>query len=371
MVTIITPPNLTPFDGPVVFRMTSDATTEQSIDLTMYDADNGTLLAGRRLHMTGGEASFDAAPILRRMMKLQPSGGESGLFAADDAQFRIRLTAVESGAAPAAAVSTDNNSAAVSGAATIAKVLPPDPPEEPEIGGEEPLPEVSAAVAELTTVCRATADGATGMLTSMPARRTIRHGESDRLLIYAPEPFAAEVEALADDGSVQTASYEWQGDAGMAVLRLRTSDFGLHTRRLTVRIGGQTAVQYDLEPAGGSRTVRLAWRTDEGSVEHYTFPVMASRTLTVGRNTALLGGAATVTSVSRGEELALRSQYEPQATARALARIAASAQVWLVDDERGIYEDAVAVESQMTTERFGEPVNVELTVRPSHKTTMS
>ena len=323
MIKITSPANLTPFDGKVVFRFTSDAATgdaSETVDVAICDADTDTLLAGRRIHLDStGTAQLDVAPILRRAFMLHPAGGPSGLFAATDCRFRIRVSA-------------------------------------------------GSVQSAIVTLPCAAPQNRLALITSMPRRRTLRYGETERLLFFAPEAFSLNVEVQSGSGTTTSRMYSWNGAAGMVALRLRTTDFDPEARRITVRNGGTTVAEYEVgTPIADS--VRLAWRSAAGSTEHYTFPVTARRTLAAGRQSVRLAGGVCTVAVAAHTEVQLRSHYENSATIEALAAIAASPQVWVADDETGEYTAVEVLTQEVATPEFGEPASVVLTVRPSQNGT--
>ena len=324
MIKIVSPSNFSSFDTQAVFRFTSDVTADAgaAVEALLEDADTGGVIAARRLRLDSSAAAvFDVAPILRRAMELRPAAGATGLAAADDAMFRVRM----------------------------------------RVGMT-----VSDAV---TLLCSQPVTNSLACLTAMPVRRTIRRGDCDRLLFYAMADFAVDIEAGRDNGTADSAVYEWSGDGGLVVLRLRAADFGGDVRRLTVRTGSRVVAEYEVEePTAGS--MRLAWRTSLGSVEHYTFPVVVRREVVSGNRTVRLADGTCTLSGDAHAEIVLRSHREPSAVVDALAGIVASPQVWLTDEATGDYLSVTVETRQAATRSFGEPSNVELTVRPSQNGVM-
>lgn len=314
MTTIIPPTELGSFSETAKFIV---ETPDEQIRTAVFDHTTGEVLAARRLSAANGRAEFDIAPILRRRMVLQPAGGATGLLACTDAMFTVRITA---------------EGAAESKTATL--VAPPH-------------------------------DGRLRTVTSMPFRRTIRRGESDLLTIFSPGGFAVDVQSQSPAG-VENKRYEWTGSPGVAAMRLRTTDFDPGTERLTIRVDGIPAAEYDVLPAEPD-TVRLAWRTAAGSVEHYTFRTVGRSVETV-RTTFDNGRGTRTASAAERESAELASGYEPSATIAAIAGALVSPQVWIADDELGTYTDVEITDSHVSTYRFGEPSSISLTIRSSIKT---
>ena len=318
MITISSPSSFSGFDRTAVFSFTGSAADAGSaIDAVLEDADTGQVIAARRLHLdAAATARFDTAPLLRRTMMLCPTAGATGLAAADDAMFRVRMRVGTTVTEPVRLLCT--------------------------------LPEWNA----LTCI------------SVMPRQRTIRYGESDRLMFFSLSDFTVRVETRTADGKTAETSYSWNGDGGLVVLRLRTGDFDPDTCSICVRISGSTVAEYAVVPPEGSR-MRIAWRSELGTVEHYTFPVVARRTAVGGTAAVTLAGGVCTVAGTAHDETVLKSHCEPAAVVDMLAAIARSPQVWAVDDETEEYVSVAVVTQQVVTRSFGEPSNVELTVRPS------
>ena len=319
MLTISTPSELSPFDRPAEFVITSTTPATDAgtiIDAVLTDADSGTVLATRRIHLdNNGSARFDAAPVLRRSFVLRPAAGASGLAVAEDCRFRVVLSV----------------GAVRSKAVTLLST-------EPDIN-------------------------ALTLISGMSAKRTIRYGESDRLIFYSQSDFTVSIEVQTPSGTKHY-SYNWKGDAGLVALRLRTTDFDPAAQRITVMANRTTAAEYTVEPSTAD-SVRLAWRSTAGVVEHYTFPIVVRRTLVSGRRTVRLADGTCTVAGSEHVEAVLRSAYENAATVATIAEAAISPQVWVVDGDTGEYISVDVLTQQVATHSFGEPSNVELTVRPS------
>ena len=319
MLKITTPADFSPFDRPAIFEIADDnpaAGAGTYVDAMLEDADSGTILSARRILIdSAAPARFDAAPILRRAVTVRPVAGATGLVSADECMFRVRLT----------------------------------------VGGTR-----SEAVTLLST---SPAEGASALVSTMPARRTIRYGESDLLMYRAAEGFTATVEVHTPSGSRQF-GYSWSGGGGLVTLRLRTSDFDAGAERITVRAEGAATVEYAVGPAS-DEGLRIAWRTAAGSIEHYTFPVVARRTLVAGRkNIRLADGSCTVAGTGHTEAV-VRSHTECASVAAAIAGIVDSPQVWAVGQTPEGYVGLEVATGEVAMHSFGEPSIVELTVRPS------
>lgn len=306
------------FAGPVVYNI---ASTEKLLDVDLYESGNHSVpIASRRIRTADGKALFDVAPILRRRMALQPVGGVTGLFADDGCMTDIRV-------------------------------------------------HVGATYSPWVRCVAMPHDRRLRVVTTMPPRRTIRYGESDRILLFVPGRATVAVEALSPAGD-EVQSYTWDSEGGAVVLRLRTTDFDPETERFIVRVDGEVAVTYEVDfPLRDS--VRLAWRTASGSVEHYTFPVVASRTLVPASTVVEDAQGRRTAAASETTETVLLSRFEPAALTAAIAGAVSSPQVWTVDDERGVYNPVEVADARTEYYNFGELRNIRLTLRPVQNTCLS
>lgn len=91
-------------------------------------------------------------------------------------------------------------------------------------------------------------------------------------------------------------------------------------------------------------SLRLAWISSRGGVEHYTFPHITARELT-----------------SAGSDVGLKSALEGFDMRRALAEIAQSPKLWAVVD--GEYDEVELVSEYIEVKPRAELSSVELKVR--------
>lgn len=153
------------------------------------------------------------------------------------------------------------------------------------------------------------------------------------------------------------------GEGVLHLFRIDTRDFP-GAERLTVDAGGCGRVAYTLLPAPeGAR--RVAWRTAEGSVEHYTFPVEKAVRLKTCKTRACgcEGVAATIDDTE--SRLSLESACEGRGVLRALAGLTASPQVWLAEGDRYTAVDVLTDEAEVPGP--GMPGTFGLLLRPTCK----
>ena len=83
---------------------------------------------------------------------------------------------------------------------------------------------------------------------------------------------------------------------------------------ITLTVEGIGELRYLLTPAVAG-SVRLAWRTQQGSIEHYTFPIVESLRLLVDKERAYTSEGYSLASVG-GEERWLRTALCRRGVAR-------------------------------------------------------
>lgn len=153
------------------------------------------------------------------------------------------------------------------------------------------------------------------------------------------------------------------GEGVLHLFRIDTRDFP-GAERLTVDAGGCGKVAYTLLPAPeGAR--RVAWRTAEGSVEHYTFPVEKAVRLKTCK-TRVCGCEGVAATIDDAESrLWLESACEGRGVLRALAGLTASPQVWLAEGDRYTAVDVLTDEAEVPGP--GMPGTFGLLLRPTCK----
>ncbi len=282
-----------------------------TIDIRIYDDRSGELIGAKRFAATT-EASFDAAPYLRRAVRFVPAVGATGVLSAVDRCIAARIEA--------------------------------------QCGAEL----VTAAV---RTFLPAEADfTAPALLTGMPHSRLIAAGECDELTLLTDAAGTICVTAQVEDALVAE-NYAIPA-AGVWLFRLAADDFP-GAESLTVDAGECGVVVYSCiaQPTGAQR---LAWRSRAGSIEHYTFPVEHSAGIAVAKQRVEGGDGSRVTRVARRDVRRLVSAYEVQPMSEAVAEVIGAPEVWAVDAAGYVPVDVATTEA--TVRRIGELCALEIEV---------
>ncbi len=197
----------------------------------------------------------------------------------------------------------------------------------------------STSTEELIFTYSKSAVAAPMFLTTMPLERIIYAGEQDRVVVIAPEDSSISYKIAGtkigeeESQSIYTGVPNTKGR--LKIFTFVASDYAedYETIEATffydqVEIG---TVRYSLN-SEQSTGYRLAWLSSHGSIEQYTFPIIASK--------SRLSSGATA--------LSLRSAYGREQEIEALSEIVSAAKVWHFDTEKSIYKEVEVT----TTEQY-------------------
>lgn len=369
-------------------------------------------LLGARRFVGVGRVACDAAPFVRAAVRFRPSVGATGFRPADDRVVAVAVEAfaIAAGTTDAAASGRTEMSDAEAASGTTAggvrtvggsqSVAASDERASSEAGGtvlsdgvsgrgraalqgtttqggsasSETVPEGSRSGDTLRSALQsgdasaeapvrqflpcAGAVAAPALLTSMPRERLIAPGEGDELTLLADAPLAVTVAATRADGMCEVRTYR-SATAGLQLFRFDTRDFP-GAERATVDAGPCGTVAYSLLPAPEGAQ-RLAWRTAEGSVEHYTFPVVRRRRVRVDRERVRGPEGVRSAAVRTERSTTVESACESAAMLAALAGLLAAPQAWAAEPEG--YRPVDIVTGEAVVHRHGTLSSFEATFR--------
>ncbi len=300
-----------PLGGRLLYGVAGSA--PQTFDLRLYDAATRAPLGARRFT---GVASFasDVAPLLRRALRFVPSSGSTGFCEATDRTLRVVAEATGT----------------LDGTATAASrtFLP--------CAGEAAAP---------------------ALLTSMPRERLLAPGECDELTLLHEGALTVTVTA-SDHRTTDARSYR-TATGGLLLFRIAADDFA-GAERLEVDAGPCGRIGYTLLPAPEGAQ-RLAWRTAEGSIEHYTFPVGVRTTIAAAKRRACGSEEHVATTTQRERRDLLRSACETGETLEALAGLLAAPQVWACTG--GAYRPVDVLTTEAAIRRHGALGTFDIEIR--------
>ena len=314
------PPENSPLGGAIRYEVRHN--TAEDIDVQLLDATTGVTLAAKRFASVTS-AGFDAAPALRRCLRYAPEAGATGFLSAADRHLKVTARALLT------------NHQDIAETADIRTFLP----------GTR-IPEGSE------------------ILTSMPLGRLIPEGACDELTLFSEEKCSLTVSAVsAVSADSVTAENYASPNSGLQVFRLDTRDFpGAET--ILVDAGACGTVSYTVVPAR-EEAVRLAWRSREGSIEHYSFPIVESATHHTDKVRAEGADGVVVTAAKSDFRARLVSAYESRGVLEALAGIIDAPEVWIVKEEG--YEPVDVTTDEATIHRHGTMSCLEIDIRSTRK----
>lgn len=199
------------------------------------------------------------------------------------------------------------------------------------------------------------------VITTMPQHRHIELDETDELLllIEADDRLVATIET--DIGDNLTIAYTTA--TGAVILAISANDFDSDLHSLDVKIwrnGDHLASLHYTKRTRHKRECRLAWISMEGSIERYTFPIVAKRELKSDKLHIGSGNDRRVVRSSLESRLSLISRYEPYATIEAISQVIASPRVWIEQTESS--HEAIILTSSVDYDLFGKPTCIALEI---------
>ncbi len=272
--------------APLIFAF-GDQADPRTLDVEIYHAQSGDLLFKKRLyHTSAGEV--DIAPLLRRLVRFDPSCIATGFFKLPNRFLPVRVRVEE---------------------ASVERTFLP----------AEHLPEGY-------------------LLTSMPTSRLLARGDKEELflrpgitraIVRYQTPTESTSRIFTNSDSTQPCGFG---------VTTHTLPEGVERMEVALYVGNELAhtIHYTIIPVR-SEGVRLAWVGRQGAIEHYTFPRCESRTEEQSRHEGLLAeGASRLLQATVQEQWLITSAYERTEVLEALAEIGTAPQLWLVS-ESGTY----------------------------------
>ncbi len=309
-----TPGDCTPLYGAIVFAF-GDQEAPRDLEVELYDDRSNQLLFTKRFSRTNcGE--INVAPLLRSLVRWEPETRETGFEGAAGRELRIRVVVED-------AVAT----------CTVVPTLPDV--EHPDV-----------------------------LFTTLPTSRVLVRGESEELFL-AGSVGRAEL-LLYTPWEKKHSLYRAPMGSDMRLFHLNSSEWPEGVCHAELRIFNlvgqeQATIHYTLiEPT--KESLRVAWVSSLGSIEHYTFPVVDEVMLLDQQEALTLAdGSCRRLKARYGWRQRLTSAYEQREVIGALAEITTSPQIWWVDD-RGLYHPVSALPEPLTVARRGTISTLQLTL---------
>ncbi len=304
--------NFTPLNEGVFFGIDTEEEIPTDIAVEIIDVAKGEVVATQLLRNTVS-ATINIAPYIARMEEYAPTKHhQTTIMQAPTASYKIRVEDIES-------------------------------------------KEV------VLSVNRCKVGSAPTIVTSLPNSRRIAHNENDELLIVAGKGKRIYVEMVADTG--ETLHLEELSSSEAIRLIISTEDFGTNIRSFDVALycEGEKfgSLHYTVAPTTKVAT-RLAWISDCGTIEQYTFPLSHTAKRSADKQIVATEGGVVATRCQAKQVISLSSRYEPRATIEAIAQITSATKVWVKQGEK--WDLVEVVTPHLEYNLFGEPSHLSLDV---------
>lgn len=217
-------------------------------------------------------------------------------------------------------------------------------------------------------------------LSSAPAKKTIRHNESDEIpFISSAGDISVHITLTGAKRSEALVAVSTAGLVGLVVFGLSMIDLqemivrkklgnisDYNYMELHIVLGSSPIIiqEYDIMPPQ-KNNVRICWWNSYGQIDYYTLKSMDRKTITAAKS-KIYSSDGYRTVASEAEKLySLTSEYENEETMEWLSEVISSPKVWMM--QNGKYTPVDIVTNSMTTKSH-ELTKLDLTVRMSRKT---
>lgn len=192
------------------------------------------------------------------------------------------------------------------------------------------------------------------ILSTMPSKRRVAHGEHDEVLVSCQPNSPITVLLTSDQG--EEIAIEYVTNSGLATLLISTEDFGDSTRKLSVELSCNGELfgnlSYTIAPTT-SQATRLVWLSELGSIERYTFPITRKSHRNISKRIVRTADAPLTVRSTTQEIDTLASRYEPRATIEALIQAASAIKVWI--EKWGSLHEVEVCNPSIEYNLFNEP----------------
>ena len=297
--------NFTPLHEEILFGIDSETETPSDLIVEIINVTNGEVVATQRLY-NAVSATVNIAPYIAHTEEYAPTQHHQTIITqAPVATYKIRVGDIES---------------------------------------EEIV----------VSVNHCAIDSLPAIATVFPNNRRIAPGENDELLILADKGKRIYVEMVADTG--EALHLEELSSSEAMRLIISTEDFGTNIHSFDVALYCEGAkfgaLHYVVAPSIKTST-RLAWISDYGTIEQYTFPLSHAAKRVADKQIIATDNGVVATKCQTKQFISLSSRYEPRATIQALTQIVSATKVWVKQNESWNLVEVVTPHLEYNL--FGEP----------------
>ena len=309
-------PNFTPLHQGLFFGIDTENSTPSDVMVEILDATTDEVIAVQQLRSIIS-AEVNVAPYLKRFSEYVPSSDMTGFKEAPTRACAIRVGNMVS---EPLLISTNNSIVATPSA-----------------------------------------------VTTFPDSRYLALEERDEVLLLVEENDNLVANIRTDSGD--SLDLEYTTTAGAVVLTIYSMDFDtMYSSTIDVDIMCNDrhliSLHYSLT-ANHKESCRLAWISESGSIEKYTFPIVAKKEYKSNKLHIDGHDNRRIVCTTSESELALISRYEPRAIIEPLSQVISSPRVWI--EQPDDIQEVVVTTSAVDSNIFGEPSYVRLLVSEMHK----
>ena len=297
--------NLTPLDEGIFFGIDTESDTPSEIVVEIIEATTGEVVAVQQLHniLT---TRINIAPYIAHLSEYAPTQTTQTSFAElPSTEYKIRIDEVE-----------------------------------------------SEAIVVSVNRCKI---GATPtLITDFPHSRRVARGENDEVMFAAEPGKRISAELVANTG--ETLSLKYLTTTNLSTLIIAAEEFDSDIASFDVTLYCEeeefAALHYTVVPPLKNAT-RLAWLSECGTIEQYTFPVSHKVKHSTEKQSIMTNSGICAAHHQTKLTISLCSRLEPRATVEALAKIISSPKVWV--KHKGCYKLVEVATTELEYNLFGEP----------------
>ena len=198
---------------------------------------------------------------------------------------------------------------------------------------------------------------APALVTSLPQARRIARGENEEVIILSNKGDLICVEMEADNGEILY--FEQIATSEASILSISPDEFDEEVKAFDVTLYCEgitlNTLRYTIALPTQNAT-RLAWISESGAIERYTFPQLSKATLSTRKQSFMTSEGLCTAHCRTKQTISLSSRFEACATIEALAQIASSPKVWMEQDNH--FNLVEVTTSEISYNLFGEPSHI-------------
>ena len=297
--------NLTPLDEGIFFGIETESDAPSEIVVEIIEATTGEVVAVQQLH-NALASEINIAPYIARLSEYAPTQTQQTSFTTPPiAKYKIRINDIES---------------------------------------EEIV----------VSINRHKIGSTPALITDFPHSRRITQGENDEVVFASIPNKSIRVALVADTG--EELHLEHTPTTGISTLAVSLEDFDSEIGSIDATFYCEEEIfatlHYTVVPPLKNAT-RLAWLSECGTIEYYTFPASHKVKHSTKKQSVMTSSGICSAHHQTKLTISLCSRLEPRATVEALAKIISSPKVWI--KQKGHYELVEVTTTEMEYNLFGEP----------------